>query len=103
MNINIQLLSNMREETELQRLNKVCKAQFEVDNKHDLYFYLNNAFKVSTVKWLCDKKVVKLNKPTGNFFVDWNYYHEVKNKATSSRKATSNKPKLQFNTSSLVC
>ena len=103
MNINIQLLSNMREETDLQRLNKVCKAQFEVNNNYDLYFYLHNAFKLSTVKWLCDKKVVKHNKLTGNFFVDWDYYHEVKNKATSSHKAISNKPKLQFITSSLVC
>ena len=104
MNINVQLLSNMRENTNRQKLYKVCRAQFECDKDHDLYFYLLNGFSMSSVKRLCDLGVIKYNKPTDNFFVDWDKYHEAK-ATTKSSKPISNKskPKLQFNTSSLIC
>ena len=78
----------MRENTDLQKLNKIRTASFECDKCHNLYFYLSNGFLQSSVKRLCELGVVKYNRPTDNFFVDWDKYHEVKNKATSY-KATS--------------
>lgn len=96
----------MRENTDLQKLNKIRTAAFECDKSHNLYFYLSNGFLTSSVKRLCELGVVKYNKPTDNFFVDWDKYHEVKNLSIYSKptKPTkSNKPKLQFNTSSLIC
>lgn len=85
MQVNVNLFSEMREGTKAEKLNKIRTAAFLVNKQFDLLFYLQNGFKQDTVKWLCENGVVKYNKPSDVFFVDWDSYHKAKsNKSNHS-------------------